>query len=163
VYYARSGDVNILKMKYNFKQPYSKKHVEGFINDGIDNGKKLTSNPKMHGKKLIWVNTYNQRVYLFTWDKADKKWVISSRYPKGLPCNTGKELTPYGIFHVTSKWDVKESTGTRWWCIFNSVGIHEKLGDALGHPASGGCVRIPDADARWFYFNVGKMTTVLVY
>ena len=157
-YYVKSSSVTIKKYVYNSKAKYSTAMIENFIND-----RGLTSNPKKHGKNLIWVNTYNQRVYLLTWDYTNNKWVIHSRYPSGLKANTGKELTPYGVFRVTSKWDVKTATGTRWWCIFNSVGIHEKLGDKLGKPASGGCVRIPDNDAKWFYYNIGKMTTVFVY
>ena len=57
----------------------------------------------------------------------------------------------------------KIKTGTKWWSIFNHVGIHEKLGDALGKPASGGCVRIQDGEAKWFYDNIPKGTAILIY
>lgn len=157
-YYVKSGDVKIRKMVYNSKVQYPTADVENFIND-----RGLVSNPKKHGKNLIWVNTFCQRVYLMTWDYAANKWVIHPKYPLGLKANTGKELTPYGVFRIVTKWDVKSTTGTRWWVIFNSVGIHQKLGDKLGKPASGGCVRIPTEDAKWFYYNIGKGTTVIVY
>jgi hypothetical protein len=95
---------------------------------------------------------------------STNKWAIYSDYPYGLLCNTGKELTPYGVLRVANKWAKKPTTGTKWWCIFHSVGIHEKLGDALGKPTSGGCVRIADAYAYRFYSELIKVgTTVFVY
>jgi hypothetical protein len=163
-YYVKSTETTIKKYVYDSKSRYSKTQVENFFNDrGV---KPVNTGSKGHsyGKQAIWVNTYHQRVYLFKWNSKKDKWELHSRYPKGILCNTGKELTPYGKFKITTKWEKKESTGTRWWCIFEGVGIHEKLGDALGKPASGGCVRIPDNDAYWFYwYGIGKGTPILVY
>lgn len=157
-YYVKAGDVKVLKMLYNSKTKYNKTNVESFIND-----KNLDSKPVSGPKRMIWVNTYNQRVYLFA--RKGGKWVIDSRYPNGLLANTGRELTPYGVYKVSTKWRRKEETGTNWWTILGGtgVGIHEKLGDALGKPASGGCIRIPDSEARWFYYNIKRRTTVMVY
>lgn len=182
--YIKSSDVTIEKMWYSAKtgsNPYkpaagtafSKTQIENFINDKVldpDTGKyvKLPQTKKEKWRKthnyLIWVNTYHQRVYLFKWSTSAKKWVIDSKYPKGMLCNTGKELTPIGIFRVANKWAKKPTTGTKWWCIFHSIGIHEKLGDSLGKPASGGCVRIPDNDAYKFYSDLIKVgTAVYIY
>lgn len=161
--YIKSGDVKIEYMTYYSKSTYSKAAVESFVNTAA-NGSPLPSSAKSkkYPKRLIWVNTYNQHVYLFTWQ--NNKWVTHKDYPNGILCNTGKELTPYGKFTISNKWAVKKATGTRWWCIFNAVGIHEKLGDALGKPASGGCVRIPDAIAKRFYKELVRVGyTVLVY
>lgn len=165
--YISSSDVTYEKMWYSSKPGsnstakagYSPAAILNFIND-----RGLTSNPKKGPKRLIWVNTYNQRVYLFQMNTSTNKWAIYSDYPYGLLCNTGKELTPYGVFRVANKWAKKPTTGTKWWCIFHSVGIHEKLGDALGKPTSGGCVRIADAYAYRFYSELIKVgTTVFVY
>jgi len=167
--YIKSGDVSRVKMVYNFGSKktnrYTTKQVENFVNTA-NNGKPYSSiaRTRSYGRALVWVNTYHQRVYLFKWNSKTKKWYIHPDYKKGIPCNTGLELTPYGIFKFSSKWYRKESTGTMWWSIFNYVGIHEKLGDALGKPASGGCVRIPDHIAHRFYngqVRVGQK--VLVY
>ena len=163
--YIKSSDVNFVSMKYNSKteDAFKPAVIENFVNTA-NGGKPIESNPKTksYPKRLILVGTYNQRVYLFDW--KNNKWAVNTTYKWGIPCNTGKELTPYGQFKISNKWAVKESTGTRWWCIFNSVGIHEQLGDALGKPASGGCVRIPDAIAKDFYKDKVKVGyTVLVY
>ena len=155
--YIKIGQVKTIKQRYNSKKLYSKATIESFIND-----KGLTSNPK--GKKrLIFVNTYTQRLYLMR--RSGTKWVIDEKYPRGLACNTGTnlKLTPYGVFRITGFWDRKPTTGTRWWCIFNHVAVHEKLTDSLGKPASTGCVRIADKEAQWFYDTIRAKTTIFVY
>lgn len=162
--YIRSGNVDVVryvtnavissKTKHPPKGTYFKaKQIENFIND-----KSTSSKHNMY----IWVNTYNQRVYLFKRAGKRKPWKIT-RNPKGVLCNTGKELSPYGSYKITGFMARKETTGTKWWCIFNHVGIHEKLSDALGQPASGGCVRIPDSEAKWFYDNIRGGTGIFVY
>ena len=57
----------------------------------------------------------------------------------------------------------KIKTGIKWWSIFNHVGVHQKLSDALGKPASRGCVRIPTKEAEWVYYNIPKGTGIFVY
>ena len=158
VYVKPSGAKNV-KQKFSFKKPFTNEEVESFINDSGLNSKPVKVKGKNRPRRMIWVNTYNQRVYLFTGSKGN--WKIE----KKLPANTGggKLLTPFGVKKISSKWDKKPTTGTRWWCIFNNVGIHQKLGPALGKPLSGGCVRIPTDEAKWFYNNISKRTTVLVY
>ncbi len=160
--YIRSRNVEIVRYVYKAqtgsrtKNPakgyyFTEKQVEDFIND---------KKPVSKNNNFIWVNTYNQRVYLFK--KKSGRWEIT-RNPKGVLCNTGRELSPYGSYKITGFMARKKTTGTKWWCLFNHVGIHEKLPDALGKPASGGCVRIPDSEAKWFYDNIRGGTGIFVY
>lgn len=157
-YYIKSEVISIIKMRYNSREKFNKTTFESFVNDA-----NLKSYPKSGPKRLIWVSTYQQKLYLFTWNYNTNKWVIDSRYPKGLWCNTGKDLTPYGVMRITGKWEKKPSTGTKWWSTFNAIGIHQKLREPLGMPASGGCIRIATDEARWFYYNIARGTTVFVY
>ena len=158
--YVKARDVTKTKQRYNSKKHYTDAEVTSFINDSG-----LNSKPKKVGnrpRRMIWVNTYNQRVYLFKGKKG--KWKIEKNHLAST--GAGKINTPFGFNRVTSKWDVKDATGTKWWCIFNGVGIHANLragGKDLGKPSSGGCVRILTQYAKWFYYNVSKMTTVYVY
>lgn len=154
--YIRSGNVDITRYVYNYGKGkdyrFTKTQIENFIND---------KKPSSKNNMFIWVNTYNQRVYLLK-KNGKGRWEIY-RNPVGVSCNTGKELSPYGSYRITGFMARKKTTGTKWWCLFNHVGVHEKLGDALGKPASGGCVRIPDSEAKWFYDNIRGGTGIFVY
>jgi lipoprotein-anchoring transpeptidase ErfK/SrfK len=160
-YYVKVDDVKKVKYIYNSAAMYTSEQVLAFVNDANVQPVQTGSKGKLYGMNMMWVNTYNQRWYLFTWDGT--KWVFHPRYPMGLQCNTGRELTPFGLFKITSKWDVKRQTGTKWWCIFNGVGVHQQLGQKLGKPLSGGCIRIKTSEAKWCFHNIGKRTPILVY
>lgn len=156
--YVKVNDVKNLKYYYNSQKYYTNKQVENYINDsGLDsNPVKVNDRPK----RMIWISTYCQRVYVLRGSKGN--WKVEYSYP----ANTGggTDLTPHGFYRISGKWYIKNSTGTKYWCIFNGVAVHGPYGRfSPGKPVSGGCVRVALNNAKWMYDNISKKTTVYVY
>lgn len=90
----------------------------------------------------------------------------------------GRE-TPRGIFAIQDRgqsfWSSRFQEGALWWVrfhrefLFHSVPrdeawlVKEEEHAKLGLPASHGCIRLSDQDARWLYENVPDGALVVIY
>lgn len=140
---------------------YSTERKEAFVNY------KGYSSPTGY---LIWISHYTQQVTIFKGSKG--KWKVY----KSCLTATGKAVSPspQGVYKVTYKetgWYytyTKELYVTHW-CGRNSFHTRPLYNDGsvatstIGRPASHGCARMYNSDARWIYNNIGKGTTVVSY
>lgn len=136
---------------FNGIKCYDKFTAEHFVNgSGKGSGTKY----------LIWVSTVHQHVYVFQGSK--KKWKLI----KDWECATGagESPTPTG-FDKEIERKVYDRHGVNWWCPFQTWNsIHGKLRSwYMGGPASNGCVRNFDENAKWIYKNCGIGTGLIVY
>ncbi len=92
-----------------------------------------------------------------------------NRVVRARPVSTGKRSTPtpIGSFSVYAQFPRWWSTPFREWLLWASpfvggVAMHQFL-DVPVYAASHGCVRVPEANARWLYrfLSVGDPVRVL--
>ncbi len=135
---------------------YSKADAEYFINTKYKDGKGSPTG------KLFWVSTYTQHVYYFV--RSNKRWVLKNHWE----CATGKASTPTptGLYGNKAVWQhVRSHHGLSWWTSFSSWNsFHGKAGSwTLGSPASSGCVRNSNTNAKFIYQHSPIKTQVLIY
>ena len=130
---------------------YSKVTAENFVNNSGKGSKT---------KYLIWVSTVQQHLYVFQGSKG--KWKLI----KDWECATGAagSPTPTG-FDKQIERKVRSRHGVSYWSPFQTWNsIHGKLSSwAMGGPASNGCVRNFDSNAKWIYYNCDPGTGLIVY
>ena len=108
---------------------------------------------------LIWVNTYTQKMYIFTgskgnWRLAQGPWVVSTGKPT--------TMTSTGLAQIRQK-DYYDRN-LYYWNVVSYFSIHGKVSEwVLGYPASDGCVRNTDDHASFVYYNCPIGTAVYVY
>lgn len=143
---------------------YTSKHYSTLVKESF------VKNYSSPTKYLIWVSQYTQQVSIFKGSKGS--WKLQ----KSFTCATGKHTTrsARGTFKITKKekgWyysNTYEEYITHFY-LRNSfhTRIHRYSGgysDAtIGKPASNGCVRLYDGDARYIYQSMPKSTTVVSY
>ncbi|MCR4431633.1 MAG: L,D-transpeptidase family protein [Tepidanaerobacteraceae bacterium] len=114
-----------------------------------------------------------QKVVVYRGDRAIKSMLASG----GLPGPENE--TPLGFFTIKNRgesfWSEKFKEGALYWVrikddyLFHSVprdaegNIIEEEHRKLGLPASHGCIRLRDDDAKWFYENVPDGTMVVIH
>lgn len=114
-----------------------------------------------------------QKVVVYKGDRAIRTMLASG----GL--NEPDCITPKGIFYLKERglsfWTERINEGAYYWVrITGNHLIHslprDKEGriikeecDKLGIPASHGCVRLRDHDAKWFYDNIPTGTMVVIH
>ncbi|MBQ9014751.1 MAG: L,D-transpeptidase [Firmicutes bacterium] len=167
------------KAAYNKNGKYSREAVEFFMNGGSTwaKGKAYSyvkkNKVKTSKKYLIWVNTYNQHVYLL--QKKSGKWACIDDWK----CSMGKKDTPSPTGHkkIVKKmrhrpghgapywnfitWTSKGNTGTALHGIQPSA--RSSWIKSLGQLASHGCIRNPDEKAEWIMDHCKKGTTVIIF
>jgi lipoprotein-anchoring transpeptidase ErfK/SrfK len=127
------------------------------------------------GEKLwVEVNLRRlQKVVVYRGGRAIKTMLASG----GLPGPENE--TPLGYFTIKDRgksfWSERFGEGALYWIrikdnyLFHSVprdregNIIEEEHKKLGIPASHGCIRLKDEDARWFYENIPEGTTVIIH
>ena len=100
---------------------------------------------------------------------------------KDMICSGGTEEEPtvLGTFEIENRglWFYSErfKEGAKYWIriteqyLFHSIprdkewNIIEEEKEKLGKPASHGCIRLSDEDAKWLYDNVPDKTTVIIH
>lgn len=111
-------------------------------------------------KYLIWVSTYTQHVYLFQGSKGN--WKLINDWE----CATGaaQSPTPTGFDKQLERY-VRYRHGVNWWRPFQTWNsIHGKLSSwEMGGPASNGCVRNFDPNAKLVYDKCPNGTALVVY
>ncbi|MDO4493630.1 MAG: L,D-transpeptidase [Clostridia bacterium] len=143
----------------------------------FDDAWKPKKAPKEDGQLAVVVYFGTQSAEVFRAENGE--WQPLRR----MICSTGKR-TPTGTYGVGTKYDYHKLYGAYGqWCaritghiLFHSVPIDEKarkqevgmqrmkLGDyeALGTPASDGCIRLCAADAKWVHDNTDRSTVVVL-
>ena len=118
---------------------------------------------------LVWASLRCQKVNVFK--KASDGWRLCAVYD----CASGRSTSPtptgmYKISYHSAKWDYGS-----YWCgpitgFYGGYAFHSWLNTSsggaydhtMGRPASHGCVRMPDAGARYMY-TLPMGTTVVIY
>ncbi len=183
-YYVKNKHINFDRYSFITKNKtlYSKETAEAFVNY---KGYKTTTSHK-GTKYLIWINTYTQRLYVFTGSQYN--WKLSKLYV----CATGmpgtfrdfekpswirRSETPLGkgsVYGKANPWIFASNQYAYWATKIPGGAIHSWLYypstmqkwtgvGSLGTPSSHGCVRIDISQAKWIYDNVPTGTTVVIY
>lgn len=120
---------------------------------------------------MVWVSLYTQKVNVFYGYQGN--WVLI----KSFDCSTGVNSTPTttGTFHYqypVERWDLG-STYVEPVLVFNGgeaftsqpydTETEEIADDAMGEPASGGSVRMREADIKWMEENLPLASLIVVY
>lgn len=141
---------------YRHNGDYSYKDAELFINSYVKANKIRSSK-----KYLIWVSSYDQRLYVFKkkngrW-KAKRDWDVSM--------GTASTPSPTGNKHIQRK--VYEHHGINYWNCFSSWnalhGVSAGMGQYLGSLASHGCIRNATSNAGWIFTHCKTGTKVIIY
>lgn len=121
---------------------------------------------------IVYVNLAEQKTYVYQGSKNN--WNLLKTYPcsTGLP---GKE-TPKGVFDVDGRgeWFFSEQfdQGGKYYVQFLGDYLFHSLpyardgatvvDNTLGVPASHGCIRLKDDDAKWIFDNIQNDTKVII-
>jgi lipoprotein-anchoring transpeptidase ErfK/SrfK len=139
------------KADYLKKKNYNSVTAVNFVNE---------SGKASKTKYLIWVSTYTQHIFVFKGKKGNWKLLRSWE------CSTGKAASP-----SPSGFDLRIHTKTYsysnnipWWMMYSSYNsIHGKKPEyEIGVPASHGCVRNYNENAKWMYDRMAVGTGLIV-
>lgn len=136
---------------------YSKRSAENFVNELMKAGKFSRGGKK----RMIWISTYTQHIYVYKWNARKKMWKIQKHFE----CSTGKpgSATPMG-FNKEIGHKHRSRHGISWWSCFSSHNaMHGKHSGWVidGTPQSGGCVRNLNENAEWIYDHCSNGTPVV--
>lgn len=150
--------------------PYSAEEAAYYVNTHPYGGSSTS--------KLVWVNTYTQRIYVFTgsagnWSPLNGGgWYVSTgkaatptiRYmdPKSSVLDTGRIVAKCKTINKK----VKKRHGIPCWNCFstwNAIHGQKKSWSIKGVPKSNGCVRNTNAHAKYIYNTCPKKTRVLIF
>ena len=143
---------------------YSKAQLEAYVNY-TNGGRPYTS----ANHYLVWVNTHNYHVYIFTNEnRLSKRWTLLY----GTPCIIGApgSNTPPGIYTLQGGTTYVDygSSHAEYVSFFNgTIAIHSLLypsqADALssGYMGSHGCVRVMRQYCRFIYENCQGSTVIV--
>ena len=157
-------DINCISIpeEYEIHEPYSQEIMEAFVNE-----KGYTSSTRY----LIWVSLKTQTVNVFEGSKGE--WHLI----RSMPCASGKNSTPTarGEFAIKNKvweWDFGSYKVRNVTVFYGGYAFHSRiynrsysvmLDDAIGYPASDGCLRMLDEDCRYIIDEMPYNTRVVVY
>lgn len=142
--------------------PYSREIAEGFVNaKGYDSSTRY----------MIWVSLKTQTVNVFEGEEGN--WTLI----RSMPCASGKNSTPTcrGEFSIQKKlgeWDFGSYKVKNVTVFYEGYAFHSRiynrsytqmLDDAIGYPASDGCLRMLDEDCRYIVDEMPYGTRVVVY
>jgi lipoprotein-anchoring transpeptidase ErfK/SrfK len=121
-------------------------------------------------KKQVKVDLSLQKAFLYENGRFVKEYAVSS--------GKASTPTPIGHFHIVYKSPKIYSTIAKCWLSFwagftsnGKYGFHEtpvcngqrEGEDMIGHPASDGCLRLKQGDARAFYDWIDINTSIDIY
>ena len=153
IYYINRVRARNPRAVYTKKFNYSRTEAENYVNAIKMSSKK---------KYLIWVSTYTQHGYCFKGSKG--KWKCIRDWE--LATGKADTPTPTGVDGKVQLWlKLNFRHGLHWWSCFSTYNaFHGKAGSwDVGDPASGGCIRCLNKDAKWIYNNVPIKTRVYIY
>ena len=175
------GKVTELALKY-----FQKKH--GIKQTGIadaETQEKLFSAEAKQAEEYVFpykigVSLKAQRVYIYGWDGSGYNKEIGSckcstgqpgyETPKGIYQSGGRITTDewyyFTEYNTYAKYAVRIVGGVLFHSVLYKTKKSKPTGSsvrALGRPVSHGCVRLPEANAKWIYDNCAEGTTVVIY
>lgn len=140
------ASVYYLKPSYT----YSRAVAESFVN---------TAKIKSSTSKLVWVNQYTQKLYVFQnvsgiWHCIRGPWDVSSGAPES-PTDTGlTRIKQKDSYH----------NNLPYWSVCSVFSLHGKYSYwELGWPRSNGCCRNYNGNAEYIYDNCPIGTAVLIW
>ena len=142
---------------YRTNGDYSRAEAELFINSYVRANKIKSSQ-----KYLIWVSSFDQRLYVFKkkggrWKATKKNWDVSM--------GAASTPSPTGNKHIQRK--VYEHHGINYWNCFSSWnalhGVTAGMQPYLGRLASHGCIRNATSNARWIFNHCKTGTKVIIF
>ena len=138
---------------YDNSMYYTPEEAQLYVND-----KGMSSKTN----SFVWVNTYSQKLYVFTRTATGWVWAHDNK------CSTGKASTPAptGVSGKKQIWKkIKKRHGIKWWSPYSDINsIHsKKKAWKIGVPTSNGCIRNYEPDAKFVYFNAPIGTRVHIY
>ena len=165
----------------------TKKQSTGYTRSALYNESAeyfVNSRPYRSSKtnKLIWINTYTQRMYIFDKNPSTGKWVLNNSCKTGWAVSTGRSSAPTirtidpkssnldsgrkigKIKNINKK--IKKRHNIPYWNCFSSYNaIHGKKAkwSISSIPKSGGCVRNTNDHAKWVYDNCKNGTGVILF
>ena len=148
-YWIRKGNISFYA-PYTTKD-YTKKTKEDFVNK---------KNYSSKTKYLLFICHYTQKTYVFKGKKGE--WKLY----KNFKCVTGKASTrtPRGVYKIYDKhrfgWSYQYVSYFKSKNAFHSRPYGTSV---MSRPASNGCIRLYDNDAKFIYNSVPKGTTVVSY
>ena len=156
------ADMSIISGQYYTTSDYSTAAKEYYVNEIV--------HYSSSSNYLIWVSLYTQHVNIFYGYKDHWTLVLSCR------CATGRNANPTPVEDTKIQYKTSRWSYDHYYCHHVSV-FDESRGfpsqpthydgyvydNALGYPASGGCIRMLDADCIYIYENVPTGTTVHIY
>lgn len=127
------------------------------------------SSPK---KYMIFVSLEDQMVYIYK--GYTNNWALE----KSFSCSSGieGEETPAGNFYIQNRgysfYSEDYEQGAKYWVgfmgnyLFHSLPYNEDLTEivdpTIGVPASHGCIRLEETDAKWIYDNIPQNARVII-
>lgn len=121
---------------------------------------------------IIHVDITNQKTYIYS--GSTDNWIIERTFI----CSTGikGEDTPEGVFTIQDKGDLffseKYNQGGKYWInslndfLFHSLPLDYTKNNivdyTLGVPASDGCIRLSESDAKWLYDTIPSGSKVII-
>lgn len=154
--------ISIPTEQLKIDEPYPEEIMEAFVNQkGYDSSTDY----------MIWVSLKTQTVNVF--EGGQGSWQLI----RTMPCASGKNSTPTarGEFAIKNKlweWDFGTYKVRYVTVFYGGYAFHsriydrsysEMLDDAIGHPASDGCLRMLDEDCRYIMEQMPYGTRVVVY
>lgn len=153
-FYVARTRVGNKKAVTSSKIKYTRAEAENYVNARKQSSK---------SKKLIWVNTYTQHLYLFEGKKGAWKCVDDWKISTGT-ASTPTPTSISGLKKITGHTKLRH--GIKWWSFFHGTaalhGVKNNWGKKLGRVASNGCIRNPVPKAKILY-GTKKGTKVIIY
>ena len=140
----------------SYNAPYTTKDYTKDVKENWVNSRGYSSSTKY----LLVISHYTQKVYLYTGSKGN--WKLNKTYK----CVTGKSSTrtPQGQFKLYKK--AARGSCYKYVSYFrnkNSFHTRPYGTKTMGRPASNGCIRLYDNDAKFIYKSIPKNTTVVSF
>ncbi|MDO5345476.1 MAG: L,D-transpeptidase family protein [Lachnospiraceae bacterium] len=146
---------------YNSRTDYSTATKEGYVN---------YKGYRSDTKYLIWISLYRQHLYIFKGSQCN--WKLY----KSFKCSSGRYPinTPTGTYKLWKK-SPRAYSGSSYYdyvSYFSGNAIHGWVWvigtgwdptSSLGNPASHGCVRLSNQNAKWLYQTMPMNTTIVIY
>lgn len=153
IFYCNMSRTGKKSCVYDNSMYYTPEEAQLYVND-----KGMSSKTG----SFVWVNTYSQKLYVFTLTANGWTWVHDNK------CSTGKASTPAptGVSGKKQIWKkIKKRHGIKWWSPYSDINsIHsKKKAWKIGVPTSNGCIRNYEPDAKFVYFNAPIGTRVHIY
>lgn len=167
------GNLKFTECITDYTEELSKEVAEAYVN--IPNGGKGYNS---RSKYLIWIHLPNQHFYVFEKNQQTQRWELI----KNWLCATGRagSPSPKGFFAIGGRtprlqFDAysyskyvsfyQGGNGIHSWLYYTATNGRVPDGERpgmVGAPASHGCIRIEEENAKWVYDNAPIGTTVII-